>query len=128
MMRLIRFACVGGIGFVVDASILTLLVNGVDWGVFKARALSFCAAVTCTWYVNRRWVFVGTRRLRDEYSSYFLVQIIGAGLNLCIYVALIKLLPVLATAPIVPLAAGAALALLFNYFAAARLVFSRSAA
>lgn len=111
----------------IDAGILTLLVNGLEWGVYEARAVSFCAAVTCTWYINRRWVFARTRRPGNEYGSYFIVQTVGAGLNLCIYVALIRLVPVLGTVPVVPLSAGAALALLFNYCAVAHFVFGRSA-
>ena len=124
MLRFFRFACIGGAGFVVDAGVLTFLVNGLEWGVYEARAVSFGAAVTCTWYANRRWVFARIRRPLDEYGAYFLVQAFGGGLNLCIYVTLIQLVPALSACPVVPLAAGAAVALLFNYFAAARIVFA----
>ncbi len=123
--RLYGFACVGGLGFVVDATILTLLVTGVGWGVHWSRAVSFTAAVTCTWYANRRWVFTRTRRPRDEYARWFTVQVVGAALNLGVYSLLIELLPVLAATPVLPLAAGAALAFLFNYLAATRFVFTR---
>lgn len=124
---MVRFACIGGIGFALDAGILTLLVTGLGWGVYLARAVSFCTAVTGTWYANRRWVFDCMRCARGEYSRYFAVQTAGAGLNLCVYVALIQCFPSLAAAPVVPLAAGAGLALIFNYLGAARLVFGRSA-
>ncbi len=45
-----RFGAVGGIGFFIDAGVLTLLVSTQGWGLYKSRALSFAPAVTGTWY------------------------------------------------------------------------------
>jgi putative flippase GtrA len=44
----VDFAKAGGIGFLVDASILTVLVSGLGWGHYGARAISFATAVTVT--------------------------------------------------------------------------------
>lgn len=124
--RFASFAGVGAIGFIVDATILSALVHGFGWPHYSARALSFAAAVSVTWYLNRQWVFARTSRRGREYGAYFGVQTLGAAINLGTYALTITLFPALVRLPVVPLAAGAALALLFNYSAAGRWVFVQS--
>lgn len=121
-----RFAGIGGLGFLIDAGVLTLLVATTSMGPYWARLLSFATAVSVTWYANRRWVFEPETDASAEYVRYVLVQVAGAGINVAIYVLLIMALPELAHWPVVPLAGGAAVALLFNFFSARRLVFRRS--
>ncbi len=123
-LGLSRFALVGALGFVVDASVLTLLVNGLDQGHFVSRAVSFSLAVTATWLANRRWTFEPTEHRGKEYAGYITTQLIGAVINLGIYVLLIQLFPHLAKVPVVPLAGGALVALIFNFATARWLVYS----
>ena len=126
LRRLPGFVFVGAIGFLIDAGMLTALVTGFGAGHYVARAISFTVAVTATWYMNRRWVFerVTAHRSRREYTAYVVVQVIGAVINLSIYVAVIELVPRLAGMPVIPLALGAAAALLFNFGASSRFVFA----
>lgn len=123
--RLPKFAGVGAIGFLIDAGILTVLMTGFGFHHYPARAISFGTAVTATWYLNRRWVFdhSATRMSGAEYFRYVVVQIIGAMINLAVFVLAIELSESLVTMPVVPLAMGAALALLFNFSASSRFVF-----
>jgi putative flippase GtrA len=122
------FAAVGFAGFVVDAAILSTLVHAFAWHHYTARAVSFTAAVTATWFLNRNWVFTRTSERTREYSAYFGVQTLGATINLGTYALVIAVVPLLARYPVVPLAAGAALALVFNYAAAGRWVFAAPSA
>ncbi len=126
LQRFPGFVLVGAIGFLVDAGILTALVTGFSVGHYGARAISFTVAVTATWYMNRRWVFetITAHRSSREYTAYLVVQVIGAVINLSIYVAVIELVPRLAQTPVIPLALGAAVALLFNFSASSRFVFA----
>jgi len=103
---------------------VSALVQLADWSHISARALSFAAAVTVTWYLNRRWVFSPTVDRAREYGSYFGVQMVGAMINLGTYASVIAVFPPLAGLPVLPLAVGSALALLFNYTAATRWVFA----
>ena len=121
--RFIRYASVGAAGFIVDAGVLTFLVNGLSYGHYASRAASFSLAVTITWLINRRWAFQAGAPTGREYSGYFLVQLIGATINLGIYVLMIELIPALAAWPVVPLAAGAVVALLANFLLVRRYVF-----
>lgn len=124
--RFFRYALVGGSGFVIDASALTFLVNGLGYGHYLSRAASFSLAVTFTWWINRRWVFQSGTPARREYSGYFLVQLVGAVINLGIYVLTIELVPALAAIPVLPLAIGASVALLANFLLVRRFVFRRA--
>ena len=121
---LLRFAVIGGIGFVVDAGILTALVTLQGWHHYPARAISFAAAVTVAWALNRRFTFTKTKDAKREYARYFGVQIVGAVINLSTYVLVIEAWPATAATPVIPLAIGAALALVFNFVAARFFVFA----
>ncbi len=105
---LFSFTFVGGIGFMADASVLTLLVNGLNWGPYRARLCSFAVAVTLTWYLNRHWTFASQARnnKKIEYARYLTVQSIGALLNLGIYSICLETFPVMVTYPVLALAIG----------------------
>ncbi len=120
------FVAIGALGFLVDAGILTAVMNGFDANHYAARAISFTVAVTATWYMNRRWVFkrIAAQKSSREYTAYLVVQTVGAMINLSVFVAAIELAPALSVTPLVPLALGAAVALLFNFSASSRFVFS----
>jgi putative flippase GtrA len=115
-----RFGAVGALGFAVDALALTGLVRVVGWGLYEARVLSFALAVTVTWGLNRHFTFA-QRASRDrsrEYGRYCLVQVGGALINLGVYAMVLVAWPGLAAWPVLPLAAGSAVAMLFNFVGA----------
>jgi putative flippase GtrA len=117
------FLVVATLGFATDAAILTILVNALAWSTYASRAVSFGTAITVTWLCNRHWVFERTRSVRKEYGTYLLTQTVGATINLGGFALLIELVPSLARIPVIPLAGGGILAMVFNYFAARRWVF-----
>jgi putative flippase GtrA len=117
--QMVAFAAVGTVGFLVDAGMLTLLSSGFGADVYLSRAFSFTSAVLVTWLLNRSLVFkIRPRPPREkgrELGSYFIVQTGGALLNLATFAALIWLFPGLRAIPVLPLAAGAVLGLVFNF-------------
>ena len=119
------FAVVGGIGFIVDASILAILVHGYGWGDYTARVVSFSVAVTVTWWLNRHYVFSAQKTLnrRSEYSRYLSVQLIGMAINFLIYSLCIASSQTMDQWPVLALAVGSAVALFFNYLGARLFVF-----
>jgi putative flippase GtrA len=126
--KLPGFVVVGAVGFLIDAGILTLLITGFGLDHYSARAISFTVAVTFTWFMNRRWVFEKSTASMSvrEYYSYLFVQAVGALINLTVFVAVIEIVPKLTNIPVIPLAVGASAALLFNFRASSRFVFSES--
>ena len=119
----LRFACVGTVGFVVDASVLTALM-GLGWVPVVARLVSFPAAVGTTWLLNKAWTFgAQVHRPVVGYLRYSAVQIVGALINLGIFSLLILALPAARAQPWAPLAVAALVALVFNYIATRHWVF-----
>ena len=123
--RLVRFAVVGSAGFLVDASVLSILIQLADMDLYSSRTISFLLAVSLTWYLNRTWTFGTTKNKRQgkEYIRYTLVQVAGALINLGVYVYCIETVEQMARYPVIPLAIGALTALVFNYFFSKKLVF-----
>lgn len=127
MRRLVRYAFVGGIGFLVDAGVLSWLVTAELAGPVVARCLSFPPAVLATWALNRRLVFTSSARSvgerAHEYGRYFAVQLLGALVNLGVYTLLVTHVALLRAWPVGSLAAGSAVALVFNFLGARYWVF-----
>lgn len=122
--RFLRFACVGTVGFVVDAGILTMLMQ-LGWQPVLARLVSFPAAVATTWLLNKAWTFsADAASAGGGYMRYFGIQIVGALINLGIFTLLISAFPAFLAMPWVPLAAASLVALVFNYLATRHLVFN----
>lgn len=122
--RWLQFAVVGSIGFAVDAGLLTLLM-ATGWSAFQARTVSFLAAVSCTWAINRAWTFRDRRSAvhRGSYALYVMAQLLGAAINLGCFVVLIQVWPALQDVPVVPLGIGALVSLAFNFGCATVFVF-----
>lgn len=125
---IIAYAIVGGVGFLVDASLLTILTRGLSMDVFPSRCMSFAAATIATWMLNRAAVFPPSRfaqsNAAQEYGRYLGVQIAGALTNLSIFFLLIELWPALGRTPALPLAVGAVTAMSLTYAGARKFVFN----
>jgi putative flippase GtrA len=124
--RFIRFALVGGTGFLIDAGLLTVLHNlgGID--PFTARLISITASALTTWRLNRSLTFgVSGRSQTAEGLLYGLVASVTAALNYLIYVLIL-----VAWRDLLPLAAAVAAtlaAMLFSYAGYSRVVFAGAA-
>src|SRR6476469_6404288 len=57
-VELLRFGIVGVAGFVVDAAVLTAAI-ALGLGPWLGRVLSYLAAATATFALNRAWTFRG---------------------------------------------------------------------
>jgi len=123
--RVLGFAAVGAAGFVVDASLLAAQVYLLGIGPYAARAGSFTAAATTTWWLNRRHTFRGLGRYstRNEYWRYIVVQSLGALTNLGTYAAVVAGMPWFANYPVLALAIGAVPGLAVNYILGRLFVF-----
>jgi putative flippase GtrA len=96
--QILRFSVVGGVGFVIDGTLLWLLISG-DVNPYLARALSFPIAVVATWILNRNWTFRASRDAsnKGQFRRYFAVQVTGALSNYAVYSAFITLFGITGT-------------------------------
>lgn len=119
--QFLSFAVVGAIGFVVDVAVLYLMAPLLGW--YGARVVSFLAAATATWALNRRYTFRRSEAsVLREYLGYLVTMLGGAVVNYGAYVLVLHW----ATGPWAP-AAGVALGscagLVVNFLSARYLVF-----
>lgn len=115
--RFSRFCVIGGVGFLIDAAVLTALIFSVNLDPLLARLISIIVAVTACWALHRLWTFQSRdkRRLR-EWSRFVLVNSVGASVNYLVYAAILVITPV--DSPLFALAIGSIAALAFNYLGA----------
>lgn len=118
MKQFIKFGFVGGIGFLVDALILLILVHKLNMDINISRVFSFLFAVLVTWLLNRKITFSlnSKYRKRKEYIYYMSIQTIGALLNYTIFISLVYSYKVFQEYLILPLAIASIIVMFFNFF------------
>jgi len=127
-IKYLKFACVGGVGFIVDLS--AMIVFSTFMPLFTARLLSFFCAVNSNWLLNRNFTFKNKHLDSDsglfrEWSKFFCSSCFGAIPNLLCYWLLVSGLSLTGSAAIIAIIPGIILGMLINYFLADRWVFSK---
>lgn len=120
----LRFGVVGAIGFLVDSGVLyTAIALGA--GLYLGRAISYVAAATATWALNRIWTFRGrgSGPVHRQWALFVMVNLVGFTLNYGTYAILVATVPVVAAHPILGVAAGSIAGMFTNFILSRRLVF-----
>ncbi len=118
------FGLVGGLGFIVDAGVLYLLKDPL--GLYVARAMSFLAAASFTWLLNRSITFRqhGSKlSLRREFVVYMLLMLLGGSVNYGVFAALVLMLDTVRDHPVIGVAAGSLAGMLINLASSRFLLF-----
>lgn len=129
----LKFGIVGTIGFLVDVTLLYLLLD-LGAGPYLGRLGSFLGAATTTWFLNRVFTFrdAAPEAHGRQWLRFVAVNTLGALANLGTYGVVLAIGPEtgdLAEAlPGLGVAAGSIAGLLFNYTLSRRFVFSRAEA
>jgi putative flippase GtrA len=122
-IRFVRFALVGGTGFLVDAGTLALFHHSIGLDPYLSRALSMLLAIFATWRLNRRLTFgASCASQAAEGLRYGLVAALTAGLNYSLYALTLLLWRDLA--PVTAAAAATVLTMFASYTGYSRLVFA----
>lgn len=127
LREVLSFLAVGGVGFVIEAVILTALTQYAAWSPWQARIPSFLTAVLITWALNRRHTFPdrGLQQRSTEALFYTAIQGGGALINLGIFGVCLAMVPQFARVPVIPLAIGAVGGFVFNYVLSSKWLYSR---
>lgn len=80
--RLIKFCVVGFSGMIVDFFFTWLCKEKIKWNKYISNSIGFVLAATNNYIWNRLWTFQsqGTEIVR-EYSSFFIISLVGLGIN-----------------------------------------------
>jgi len=124
LLQFLRFGVVGSIGFVVDTAVLYGgLALGL--GLYAGRAVSYLAAATTTWALNRVWTFrgQGTASALQQWATFVLVCLIGFAFNYGTYALMVATMPLVAEHPVLGVAAGSLAGMIGNFLLSRRFVF-----
>lgn len=123
--QLVLFTLVGALGFVVDAGIVQVLVRRFAADPYLARLLSFLAAATTTWSLNRRYTFAGGGggSRRREWLRYLVAMGGGFALNYGTYAVLVASWPLVREWPAIGVAAGSIAGAALNFLASKYWIF-----
>jgi putative flippase GtrA len=119
------FLVAGCAGFAVDAAVLTGLVwLGAEPRL--ARLASFAIAMIATWLINRRRAFgdrAGPPSLR-EFAQYAAASMLGALVNLAIFMALVTWGEPFRSWPVAALTLATGVSLFINFWSYLKVVFA----
>lgn len=125
--QFLRFAAVGVTGFVVDAGMLYLMIAHFELGPYGARLVSWLAAASTTWHLNRQWTFAdraSTAPVR-QWVRYLAANAWGGGVNYLVFALVLWSLPSTRYAALAGVAAGSFAGLVFNFLASRHFVFHK---
>ena len=131
---LLRFGLVGVGGLLVDLAVLYVAAPNLGW--YGARVLSFWAAATATWWLNRHYTFASATAaaaaaesaasVGRQYLRYLLSMTLGGSVNYLTYATVIVWW-IWPAAPAVGVALGSCAGLVFNFVVAKYFIFRHPA-
>ena len=82
LLKLFKFCLVGFSWTIIDFSLTGLLKEKLHINKYVANSCGFVTAASSNYFLNRIWTFGSSNeRVHQEYLSFFLISLIGLGLN-----------------------------------------------
>jgi len=122
--QFLRFACVGALTFLVDAGVLAALLAAAPGRFYLGRVISYLAAASAGWWLNRRFTFEAGGGKWRQWLHYLIANLSGGAANYAVYAALVAIVPLCRAYPEIAVAAGSLAGLVLNFAASRRFVFS----
>ncbi|HGY9579326.1 TPA: GtrA family protein [Vibrio harveyi] len=128
MSRLLTFAMVGGVGFIVDTLIFMVLFQWAGVELMIARGLAFCVAATTTWLGNRCLTFSQSTKDRafNQWQKFMLSASISALPNFAVFKVTTLLLGTQGATVYIALVMGILAGMVSNYLLSMHWVFQQS--
>ncbi|MCG9608137.1 GtrA family protein [Vibrio harveyi] len=128
MSRLLTFAMVGGVGFIVDTLIFMVLFQWAGVELMIARGLAFCVAASTTWLGNRCLTFSESTKDRafNQWQKFILSASISALPNFAVFKVTTLLLGTQGTTVYIALVMGILAGMVSNYLLSMHWVFQQS--
>ena len=81
-LKLFKFCVVGFSGMIIDFGTTWLLKEKIKINKYIANSCGFILAASSNYFWNRIWTFKSyNNRIGTEYLSFFIISLIGLGLN-----------------------------------------------
>jgi putative flippase GtrA len=127
LAELFRFGAVGTLGFVVDTATLYLALT-LGAGLYGGRIVSYLAAASANWALNRAWTFrqADRRRPGRQWILFLIVNLFGFVINYGTYALVVRHWPFAAVHPVIGVAAGSIAGMSGNFLLSRRFVFKAS--
>lgn len=109
MKTILRFLIAGSVGFIVDLSILNLMLK-LGSGSVSGRIVSFSIAVLFTFFINKNFTFQNNGNIIKQFYKYIIGSLFGFSINWIFYVAGLNFL-----SPQVSLIIASAVAMVVNF-------------
>lgn len=123
--QILRFGLIGVAGLFVDIAALYGAMHGLDLGLYAGRVVSYLAAATFTWAMNRRFTFTQADPSHPalQWLKFLMANAVGAAANYGVYAALVTWVAVAHDFPFIGVAAGSLAGMTFNFVASKKWVF-----
>jgi putative flippase GtrA len=125
VFQFLRFALIGTGGFLVDSAVLYGAMHLLALGYYGGRVLSWLAAATFTWAMNRRFTFNDNRPALKQWAAFLAAQSVGGLVNYGVYAALVATVPLIKTYYVIGVGAGSLVGLVFNFSSSKWVVFRK---
>jgi putative flippase GtrA len=90
-LQLVRFAFVGGVGFLVNLAVYALFVHSVGVDYRMASVVAWFVAVLNNFVLNRHWTFdAGEGRAHAQAVRFFLVSLLAEAFSLVLLTLLVE--------------------------------------
>jgi putative flippase GtrA len=125
--QFIRFGMVGVAGFLIDVGVLYMTLTLLSAGPYVGRGVSYLAAASSTWYLNRRFTFAARRStaIGPEWLKFVLFNAAGGGLNYATYVVWLHYFGTSGLVPATGVGLGSLSGLCVNFTLSRQLVFRK---
>lgn len=132
--KLVKFALVGGVGFVADTLVFAISFKLLLMPILSARLVAFVCAATVTWLGNRLFTFCTSSQIEPwsfwgtlkQWGKFMLSASISAIPNLLLFKAIIILFGSEGFVPFAALVAGILVGMFSNFLLSSRWVFQPS--
>jgi putative flippase GtrA len=122
--QFLKFAVVGVVGLVVDTVVLYAAL-ALGAGLYSGRVVSYLAAASTTWALNRRFTFESheSQSKLAQWAKFLAANSVGGLVNYSVYAALVSASPLVASMPVIAVCAGSIAGLAVNFTLSRKFVF-----
>jgi putative flippase GtrA len=124
ILQFLRFGVVGTAGFLMDSAVL-LAMLALGAGPYAGRVLSYLAAASLTFALNRAWTFRSAAKapVARQWGRFVALNLLGFVANYGTYAAALAASPLVAAYPVLGVAAGSIAGMFINFAVSHRFVF-----